>query len=393
MPFADLREQTHEFDAVAAGGYTSQTIVEPGEPEQLPGMMVTEGFFETLGARPVLGRTFTSADYAASGAIDYQNPAIATRLNQRANGQPLAASVIVISHALWHRRFLGRADVVGQKLRLASGVTAEIVGVMGPEMAAVAPAFGVPPEWWMPQTPRRSLRRGQSLDVVGRLAAGRSLESARAELAAIGANVAAASPSSNPARLFRAIPLLDTFVKDVRSQLTFLFGAVLCVLLVTCVNVVHLFLANTAGRRVELATRVALGATRANLMRQTLTESALLAAVGGAGGLILAVSALPLLVSLAPAGIPRLHEIDVDWTTFVFAAAISAGVALLCGVAASLPLTMVKPWRALWKRTQRKHAPGTPRPVRAGPWRDRRGAHAGRRVDAHGQDRARPRSA
>ena len=345
--FADLREHTHEFSAVAAGGYSSQTIVEPGEPEQFPGMMVTEEFFETLGAKPVLGRTFTSADYTASGAIDYQVSAIASRLNQRAHGQPLAASVIVISHALWHQRLLGRADVVGQKLRLASGVTAEIVGVMGPEMVTVAPALAVPPEWWMPQTPKRSLRRGQSLDVVGRLAAGRSLDSARAELAVIGANVAAAFPSSNPARSFRAIPLLDTVVKDARSQLTFLFGAVLCVLLVTCANVVHLFLANAAGRRVELATRVALGATRANLMRQTLTESALLAAVGGGGGLLLAVWALPLLVSLAPAGIPRLHEIDVDWTTFAFAAGISAGVALLCGVAASLPLTMVKPWRAL----------------------------------------------
>ena len=346
--FADLREQTHEISAVAAGAYTTQTIAEPGEPEQIPGSMVSERFFETLGVRPLLGRTFSSADYATSANLDLNRvSAIAERLNQRAIGQPLADSVIVISHALWHRRFLGRADVVGERLRLASGVMVEIVGVMGPEMSATAPAFGVPPEWWMPQTPRRGRRRGQILDVVGRLAPGRSLRRAQAELDVIGANIAAAFPVSNPGRSFRAIPLLDTVVKDVRSQLIFLFGAVLCVLLVTCVNVVHLFLATAAGRRVELATRVALGATRANLVRQTLTESAILAAVGGAGGLILAVWALPLLVSLAPAGIPRLHEIDLDWSTFAFAAATTAGFALLCGVAASLPLPMVKPWRAL----------------------------------------------
>ncbi len=346
--FADLREQTHAFSAVAAGGYADQTIVEPGEPEQLAGLMVTQGFFETLGAKPALGRTFTSADYETSASIDLnQVSAIANRLNQHANGQPLAASVIVISDALWRRRFLSRPDIVGQKLRLASGLMVEIVGVMGTEMSALGRAFDLTPEWWLPRAPRRDLRRGHILDVFGRVAPGRSLDSARAELDVIGANIAAAFPASNRGRSFRAIRLLDTVVKDVRSQLTFLFGAVLCVLLVTCVNVVHLFLAHAAGRRVELATRVALGATRANLVRQILTESALLAAMGGAGGLVLAAWALPLLVSIAPAGIPRLHEIHVDWSTYGFVAAISAGVALLCGTAASLPLTMVQPWRVL----------------------------------------------
>ena len=134
----------------------------------------------------------------------------------------------------------------------------------------------------------------------------------------------------------------------------FLFGAVICVLLVTCINVVHLFLANAAGRRVELATRVALGATRAHLVRQMLTESAILAVLGGAGGLLLAAWAVPLLVAMAPAGvamalpsIPRLHEIHVDWSTIAFTAAVSMGVALACGIAASLPLTIFHPWSAL----------------------------------------------
>ena len=344
--FVDLRETTREFSGVAAGNGTFQTIVEPGEPEELRGMMVSEAYFETLGARPKFGRTFTSAEYAASSNLDFTASAIADRLDQRANGQPLTRSVVVISHQLWHRRFLERPDVVGQQLRLASGIVVEIVGVMGPEMAAIAPRVGPPTEWWMPQSPPRT-RRGGARETVARLAPGRSLDSARAELAVVGPGIAAAFPGSRPTRSFRAVPLLETVVTDIRTQLTFLFGAALCVLLVTCVNVVHLFLANAAGRRLELATRVALGATRGTLIRQTLTESALLATVGGAGGLLLAGWGLPLLLSIAPPGTPRLNEIEVDWTTYTFAAAAAIGVALSCGVAASLPLTRVAAWRVL----------------------------------------------
>jgi predicted permease len=343
--FVDLREQTRGFSGLAAGHSNIQTIVEPGEPEELSGMMVSERYFETLGARLALGRSFTDADYAEAD-IDFSRSAVASRLDERAKGQPLVRSVIVISHQLWHRRFLGRPDVVGQQLRLASGVMVEIVGVMGPEMRAIAPAVGVPPEWWMPRAPSRT-GRGNTLETVARLAPGQSLDSARAELATVGASITAAFPTAKPDRAFRAIPLLEMVVKDVRSQLMFLLGASLCVLLVTCVNVVHLFLANAAGRRVELATRVVLGATRGTLIRQTLTESAVLAGIGGAAGLLLAVWALPLLQSIAPPGIPRLHEIRVDWSTYAFGAAAAIVVALFCGVAASLPLTMLNPWRAL----------------------------------------------
>jgi predicted permease len=308
-------------------------------------MMVSERYFETLGARPALGRTFTAADYAEAD-IDFGRSAVASRLDARAKGQPPVRSVIVLSHQLWQRRFLGRPEVVGQELRLASSIMVEVIGVMGPEMRAIAPDVVVAPEWWMPRTPSRT-GRGNSLETVARLAPGQSLDSARAELATVGAGIAAAFPGAKPDRTFRAIPLLEMVVKDVRSQLTFLLGASICVLLVTCVNVVHLFLANAAGRRVELATRVALGATRGSLIRQTLTESAVLATIGGAGGLLLAVWSLPLLVSIAPQGTPRLHEIHIDWRTYAFGAAATMVVALFCGMAASLPLTMITPWRTL----------------------------------------------
>ena len=343
--FVDLRERARAFSSVAAGSTGVQTIVEPSEPEELVGMMVSEGYFETLGARPALGRTFTDADYAA-GNIDFSTKAVASRLDQRAIGQPLERGVMVISHQLWQRRFLGDPDIVGRNLRLASAVVVEIVGVMGPEMRAIAPAVGAPPEWWMPRAPSRT-GRGNTLETIARLGQGQSLDSARAELATVGSSIAAAFPGPKPNRTLRAIPLLETVVRDVRSQLMFLLGAVLCVLLVTCVNVVHLFLANAAGRRVELATRVALGATRGTLVRQTLTESAVLAGIGGAAGLLTAIWSLPLLLSIAPPGIPRLHEIQVEWWTFAFGAAATIVVALFCGVTASLPLTMLMPWRAL----------------------------------------------
>jgi predicted permease len=346
--FVELRAHTRAFSAVAADSQDRQTIVEPGEPEDLAGRMVSEGYFETLGARPVLGRTFTDADFAA-GNIDFSRSAIADRLDQRANGQPLVRSVIVISNQLWHRRFLGQPNVVGQHLRLASGVMVEIVGVMGPEMKAIAPVSGFTPEWWMPRAPSRT-GRGNTLEAVARLAPGQSLDGARAELATMSASIAAAFPGPKPDRTFRAIPLLEMMVKDVRRQLMLLLGASFCILLVTCVNVIHLFMANATGRRVEFATRVALGATRGTLVRQTLTESAVLASMGGVAGVFLAVWALPLLVSIAPEGIPRLNEIDVDWRTYAFAATASIVVALLCGLAASLPLTILTPWRTLGSR-------------------------------------------
>jgi putative ABC transport system permease protein len=345
--FADLREATRSFSGLAAGVLTPQTIVEPGEPEELVGMMVSEGYFETLGVRPVLGRTFNLADYAGTD-LDFSVSAVANRLEQRDRGRPLARSVIVISHQLWQRRFLGRTDVIGQHVRLASAYVVEIVGVIGPETGAITQGDGYTPEWWMPRGARRgSGRGGNALDAVARLAPEQTLETAGAELAIAGANIAAAFPGPKPQRTFRAIPLLETVVKDIRSQLLFLLGAALCVLLVTCVNVVHLFLANASGRRVELATRVALGATRGTLIRQTLTESAVLAAIGGAGGLLLAALALPLLLTIAPAGVPRLNDIHIDWSTYAFAAGAAIFVAVSCGAAASMSLTMTAPWRTL----------------------------------------------
>lgn len=345
--FASMRGQLHELSRVAAAGFTSHTIVAPGEPEQLTGMNVTEGFFEVLGARPILGRTFSSADYSGFAAVTVAGVGAA------ANGrvEPARTGAIVISSGLWQRRFLGSADVIGQKVRLADGVTAEIIGVMGPEMSVFRPPLSAPLEWWTPLAPPRPSSPGsrgpQVFDVIGRLTPESSLDRARAELEVLGRATLAMLPESAGRHSYRPVPLLDTIVKGVRAQLMLLFGAMLAVLLVTCVNVIHLFLAGAAGRQAEFATRVALGATRASLVRQMLTESAVLTAAGAACGLLLAMWTLPILVSMAPAGVPRLNEIGLDWSTTAFAASISLAVALLCGLVAAMPITTAKPWRAL----------------------------------------------
>ncbi len=346
--FVDLQAHARTFSALGAGTHMQQTIVEPGEPESIEGMTVTQGFFDALGARPVLGRTFTADEFRAAGTFELRNvEAINARLQQRAAGLPPTQSAVIISHALWQRRFLGRADIIGRQLRLASGIVAEVVGVMGVEMSSLVTPLSTPPDWWMPQVPLPADRRGRRLDLIGRLAPQRTLEDAQAELDVLGANIAVAFPEANRNRVLRATPLLETIVRNIRTELTFVFGAVVCVLLVTCINVVHVSLANAAGRRVELATRVALGATRGHLIRQTLTESALLAMVGGVGGLLVAASSLRFLLAMAPAGMPRAHEIDLEWTTVLFAAGVTVAVALLCGLAASLPISRVRPWGVL----------------------------------------------
>ena len=203
-------------------------------------MMVSEQYFETLGARPALGRTFTMRIRGGehrSQCVGGCQPSRSARERTAARAQRHRDLPPALAAAL-SRTFRRRRSAP----RLASGFMVEIVGVMGPEMRAIAPAVGVPPEWWMPRVPSRT-GRGNTLETVARLAPGQSLDSARAELATVGASIAAAFPGAKPGRTFQAIPLLEMVVKDVRSQFVFLLGASLCVLLVTCVNVVHLFLA------------------------------------------------------------------------------------------------------------------------------------------------------
>jgi putative ABC transport system permease protein len=176
-------------------------------------------------------------------------------------------------------------------------------------------------------------RRARYLSAFGRLAPGVSLQQAQAELDVIAGQLASAYPRANKGWRIRSVGLLDSMTEGIRIQLWFLFGAAGCVLLIACANVANLLLAHAVGRRHELATRVALGASRAHLVRQAVTEGLLLAAAGGAAGLALAFWLLPLIVRLAPAAIPRLSEVAVDGRALGFTAATSLLVGLGCGLA------------------------------------------------------------
>ena len=338
--FLDLQREARSFEAIAAGAISPLTIVEPGEPGQVSCLAVTREFFEVLRARPALGRAFTQADYDA---------ALAARGS--ADAPPAIPAVVLLSDTLWRQRFGGDRRVVDTELRVAGGGRIQVAGVM-PREVEEALQRAVPGQCWFPDVPDAAQGMWRPRLVIGRLAPGRSLAAANAELEVLGGNL---EPDSftKEAQVLRAMGMLDRIVGRAQTQLIFLFGAVICVLLVTCANVVNLFLAHAAGRRDELATRVALGASRMRLVRQLLTESLVISLLGGALGFILAVWAVPVLIALAPPAIPRLQQITVDWSTFMFTLAVAVIIGLVCGVVASIPA---------------RHAPKSPAgPVKATP--------------------------
>lgn len=320
--FIDWRNASRTLDGMALIGGTRLTLAGDGDPEQLLAMTVSEDFFRALGARPLLGRVFSHADYVPLEA----------RYAQPRPGPDAGPHVVILGHALWMRRFGGRADVIGRVMRL-DGASTEVIGVL--------PArFGFPeiPEWgtadfWVPSAPDPRSRRARYLYAIGRLAPHATIANAQAEFDVIARQLAAKYPQADKDRGVQLTPLREAQTARVKTELWVLFGAAACVLLVAAANVTNLFLAHASGRRLELATRVALGAGRAQLVRQIVTESLLIALAGGAAGVALAAWGLPILVSLAPAGVPRLNEVVVDWRMFAFAAVASTTVGVACGLA------------------------------------------------------------
>jgi putative ABC transport system permease protein len=331
--FLDWQAQTRTLDALALIGGRPLTLTGSGDAELIQAMTVSPDFVRVMSARPALGRLFTPADYAPLAA-QFQEPA-----QQRMRVEP---NVVILGHDLWQRRFGGRPDIVGSTVRL-DGRNVEVVGVMRQDFS-----FTEIPEWghadcWLPQAPDPQQRRARMFTAVGRLAPGRSLGQAQAEFDIIASQLAVKYPRANKDRGIRLSPLLRAQTSTVRAELWLLFGAAACVLLIGCANVANLLLAHASGRRLELATRLALGATRAHLVRQTLTESLLISVAGGAAGFVLAIWALPTLVALAPPETPRLHEISVDWEMLAFAVVASVVVGLACGLAVVVSMDRVNP--------------------------------------------------
>jgi putative ABC transport system permease protein len=317
----DVQKQTQSFTSVQAYRSVSWTLMGAGDPESLAGSEVEAGMFELLGVPPLLGRTFRAGE-----------------------DEPEAAPVAVLAEGLWRRRFGADSAVLGQAITLNER-RYTVIGVM-------PASFGFPlgtsrAEFYVPLLPDPQFvdERGYNFYAnLARLAPGATLESANAELAALAERLTRLwYPDSENGLSMAARPIMDVVSGDIRPALLTLFGAVGMVLLITCVNVSNLLLARFSTRRQGILVRVALGASRARLVRQFLLESLLLAVGGGVLGLLLAAWTVRTLAAMEQLQLPRLAELGLDGAVFSFTAVVTASTALLSGLVPALRATGAEP--------------------------------------------------
>ena len=301
--YTDWRKQNQVFSAL--GSYQAATfniVTSGGEPERYLGAICDRGFFDVLGIQPKLGRFFTAEEEP-----------------QGRDG------VVILSYSVWRQRFGGDPNIIGTNLVFDSKPRT-VIAVM-PEGFEYPPAATM----WAPlgfDNPNRERRDLHRLRVIARLKDGVGLERARSDFHAIGARLAAEYPFFNKDAGVAVNLILDDTVGDLRPALAILVGAVAFVLLIACANVANLLLAKAAARQREIAIRNSLGAGRSRIFRQMLTESLLLSVAGGAAGLLLADATLRAMLALAPANLPRLNQVSLDWRALAF----TLGVSVLCGV-------------------------------------------------------------
>jgi putative ABC transport system permease protein len=301
------------FERMAAFTGTRVNLTGTSAPQELVLHVVTSGFFETLGVSPMLGRTFTRDEAAHPNS-------------------PFA----VISHSLWTTRFAGDRNIVGRTIQLnARAIT--VLGVMPADMRlALRNGNGTkPPDVWMPVEfpPEARQPRGRGWSVVARLKPEVSLDQARAEMATIAATLATEFPAFNKGWTAQVVPLRDELAGEVKPALLVLAGAVMFVLLIACANVANLLLARGAGRQQEMAVRCAIGAGRARVVRQLLTESLFLGLLGGLAGLAVAFWTLKGLILLSPIDVAGLDQVGLSYPVLAFTGLISLLTAVLAGFA------------------------------------------------------------
>ncbi len=309
--FVDFRKLTEVFEGLASV-YTYSEIGKDltggDRPERVRSTWVSNGFFKVLGFQPLHGRAFTR---------DEELPGVRTA---------------VISHRLWQRRFQGDPEIVGTSLTL-DGEPTTVIGVMSADFRM---PIGSEVDLWTPQNLELggwNSRGNNYLSVVGRLRDGVTIEQAQAALKVLGARLAEEFPETNTSRFARLVPLHEDVVGRSRPMLYVLWGAVALVLLIACVNVANLLLVHGAGRERELAVRAALGSGRWGLARQLLTESLVLAALGGLAGIAVAVVGIHTLLFLRPEALPRVDAIAFDLPLFLLSAALILGTGLVFGLA------------------------------------------------------------
>ncbi|MGH9868054.1 MAG: ABC transporter permease [Candidatus Polarisedimenticolia bacterium] len=306
--YIDWRDQNGVFESMAAMASVGFNLTGSGEPERIEGARVSATLFPLLGVQPLLGRVFAPDE-----------------------DRPGANQVVVISHGLWQRRFGSDPAIVGSPLAL-NGASVTVVGVMAPSFRFPA----VEDEIWIPMafSADEAGRRGSHfLKVVARLKPGVTLAQAQTEMTGIAHRLEELYPQSNTNVGAVVVPLHEQLVGNLRPALLVLMGAVGFVLLIACANVANLLLARTAARQKEISIRVALGAERRQLVRQFLTESLVLAALGGCAGLLLSQWGIGLMKTFLPDALAQVKDVTLGAAVMVFAMAVSVITGLMFGLA------------------------------------------------------------
>lgn len=332
----DYRKGTTAFEGLAGVDAAAMNLTGLGAPERITGETVTANYFPVLGVAPEFGRTFTEAEDREGGD-----------------------RVVVLTHGFWQNRLGSDQAVLGRTITLDSKPY-QVIGVMPPRFRpATQYVQTVPVEFFLPAAYPKDLLQSHGdheVAVIGRLKPGVDLRTAQAQLDSVSAGLAERFPASNKGITTASVPLRDDIVRNVSDGLGALLAASGLIVLITCINVANLLLVRAVGRRHETSVRLALGAGRGRMARALLTESMLVAAAGCAVGVVLGQALMRLLVAVAPATIPRLDTVTLDWRVFGLAAAIAAVTGLVFGLAPASQAWRTRPAESL--KSSERHAGG-----------------------------------
>lgn len=319
--FTDWRQQNTSFESLSAWTRRNVTLQQDSTPERVVAGAVTADFFQSLGAQPILGRTFAKGE-----------------------DTPGSQKTVMLSEGLWKSHFGSDRNIVGRAISIG-GEPHVVIGVMPAWVNLPGTA-----QMWIPLVPDKEqmAERGEHfMLVLGRLRPGVTLQQAQQEMKVIASRISQQYPDAQAKRSVRLVNLQEQMVGTTRPTLIALLAAVGFVLLIACANVANLLLARVTGRRREIAIRVALGASRGQLIRQFLTESVLLSAMAGIIGLVIAKISMASLVAWAAPFLPRATEVSLDWRIVVFSMVAAVVTGVVCGVVPAIQSWKQDPQTAL----------------------------------------------